>query len=69
MGEAEELAAALGDLLAGMSPRTRRPIRFLEGPDTQPAAVYDSALTDSEGGPSPEAPSTVVPINRSASSL
>jgi two-component system, sensor histidine kinase LadS len=69
MGEPEELAAALGELLAGMSPRTRRPIRFLEGPDTQPAAVYDSALTDTETGPSPPEASTVVPINRNASSL
>lgn len=67
MGEADELAKALGELLAGMSPRTRRPIRFLEGPDTQPAGL-DSALTDTEGGPSPPEPSTVVPINRSASS-
>ncbi|HTH77543.1 MAG TPA: 7TM diverse intracellular signaling domain-containing protein [Ramlibacter sp.] len=68
MGEPNELAAALHELLAGMSPRTRRPIRFLEGPDTQPAAVYDSALIDTESGPSPAESSTVVPINRSASS-
>lgn len=46
MGESEELVAALDQLLAGMSPRTRRPIRFLEGPDTQPVGVEDSALTD-----------------------
>jgi diguanylate cyclase (GGDEF)-like protein len=37
--EAAELPAALGEVLAGMSPRTRRPIRFLEPEVTQPAPL------------------------------
>jgi two-component system, sensor histidine kinase LadS len=68
MGEPDEMARALDELLSGMSPRTRRPIRFLEGPDTQPSPAYDSALSDTESGQSPPEPSTVVPINRSANS-
>jgi len=68
MGEPEELADALGELLAGMSPRTRRPIRFLEALDTQPEA--DSALLGGDSVlPAGEAGgASVVPINRSASS-
>lgn len=62
MGEPEALAEALDRLLAGMSARTRRPIRFLEGETTQPAGVDDSSLGDLEPGASRAA------LNRSASS-
>jgi hypothetical protein len=45
MGEPEELVDALDELLESMSPRTRRPIRFLEPEETQPQALEtDSAL-------------------------
>jgi diguanylate cyclase (GGDEF)-like protein len=74
MGEAEELVRALGELLANMSPRTRRPIRFLETEDTQPAA--DSALLGGDSVPpsgekgqeTKTASASVVPINRISSS-
>lgn len=62
MDEPEALAGALGALLASMSPRTRRPIRFLEAEVTQPAGVDDSALPEIEAGAS------VVSISRNASS-
>jgi len=42
----EDLTQALADLLASMSSRTRRPIRYLEPEITQPAALQDSS-TDS----------------------
>ncbi|WP_167772542.1 sensor domain-containing diguanylate cyclase [Ramlibacter henchirensis] len=45
--EAGELPEALGALLGSMSPRTRRPIRFLDPPDTQPIPIQ----TDTSGGP------------------
>ncbi len=52
MLEAPELVEALGDLLGGMSPRTRRPIRFLEPETTEPAPLEtDSALFDSDKAP------------------
>lgn len=60
--EPEALVDALGALLASMSPRTRRPIRFLEAEVTQPADVDDSVLPGAEAGAS------VLPINRNASS-
>ncbi|HUR88161.1 MAG TPA: 7TM diverse intracellular signaling domain-containing protein [Ramlibacter sp.] len=45
IGEPSELETALDELLAGMSPRTRRPIRFLEPVNTQPQPLEpDSAL-------------------------
>jgi diguanylate cyclase (GGDEF)-like protein len=69
-GEPGELVAALDELLASMSPRTRRPIRFLEPDSTQPQSLDDSAL-DTESGPAPPEPkpgASVVPISRSASS-
>jgi two-component system, sensor histidine kinase LadS len=37
--DAPELVEALDGLLAGMSPRTRRPIRFLEPETTEPASL------------------------------
>ncbi len=55
--EAEELLAALAGLLDSMSPRTRRPIRFVPPEQTQPAPVApDSSLLDIDpdddfGGP------------------
>src|SRR5206468_2565394 len=36
MGEADEIVDSLDELLATMSPRTRRPIRFLEPLNTEP---------------------------------
>jgi hypothetical protein len=41
--KAPQLAAALDDLLDGMSPRTRRPIRFLEPESTVPASMEASS--------------------------
>ena len=49
--EAEELTQALSELLRGMSPRTRRPIRFIQPESTQPAGLGDSSLL---GEPIPE---------------
>jgi hypothetical protein len=46
--EAGELVQALSEQLGGMSPRTRRPIRFLAPLDTQPAPITDPA--DPDGG-------------------
>ncbi|MDB5872933.1 MAG: hypothetical protein JWQ07_2375 [Ramlibacter sp.] len=52
MVEAPELVEALSELLAGMSPRTRRPIRFLEPETTEPAPLAsDSSLLDSDSVP------------------
>ncbi len=49
MAEAPELVEALDDVLAGMSPRTRRPIRFLEPETTEPAPLSpDSSLLESD---------------------
>jgi two-component system, sensor histidine kinase LadS len=53
LAEPEFLVDGLTDLLAGMSPRTRRPIRFLEPEVTQPAPFdSDSALLGSDSGTS-----------------
>jgi diguanylate cyclase (GGDEF)-like protein len=46
MMEAAELVDALGTLMAGMSPRTRRPIRFLEPEVTMPARLEDDSVQD-----------------------
>ena len=55
--DAPELAEALGELLAGMSPRTRRPIRFLEPETTEPAPLgADSSLLDGDSVPSDAVP-------------
>jgi diguanylate cyclase (GGDEF)-like protein len=72
-GEAHALVDALDGLLASMSPRTRRPIRFLEVESTQPASMDDSALTNADSGPAPAEPAgaasaSIVPLSRSASS-
>ena len=69
MAEAPELVEALDDLLGGMSPRTRRPIRFLEPENTEPAPLAsDSSLLEPESEP-PKAPAgSGAPIlSRSAS--
>ena len=50
--EASHLAAALEELLDGMSPRTRRPIRFLEPEATMPLPMEaDSSLLESDSVP------------------
>jgi diguanylate cyclase (GGDEF)-like protein len=70
MGEPEELVAALDELLESMSPRTRRPIRFIEPEDTQPQAL-DSALPapDSElPSTQPQSGGSVVRLTRKPSS-
>jgi len=68
MGEPDELVDALDDLLASMSPRTRRPIRFLEPVNTEPQPLApDSGLfadTDVPAHPGAD----VVSINRKPSS-
>jgi diguanylate cyclase (GGDEF)-like protein len=60
--EADEVPLALAELLASMSPRTRRPIRFLKGEETQPvpleAQASERAGPDSEPD-APSAPGTV----------
>jgi diguanylate cyclase (GGDEF)-like protein len=51
--EAPELTEALAALLAGMSARTRRPIRFLEPENTEPVPLgQDSSLFGSDSTPS-----------------
>ena len=70
-GEPEEIVRALDDLMASMSPRTRRPIRFLEPENTQPQALGpDSTLLGADSNLPGDKPggAEVVPINRSASS-
>jgi two-component system, sensor histidine kinase LadS len=71
MGEPEEIVRALDELMASMSPRTRRPIRFLEPEITQPQSIGpDSGLQ----GPDSSVPSRlegggeVVPLTRKPSS-
>lgn len=44
MLEAPELVDTLSEVLHGMSPRTRRPIRFVQPEDTHPATLQDSSL-------------------------
>jgi len=46
----EALVDALDDLLAGMSPRTRRPIRFLQPETTEPAQMDSDSLRDKDSG-------------------
>jgi diguanylate cyclase (GGDEF)-like protein len=53
MVEAAELPGLLEQLLASMSPRTRRPIRFLQAEDTQPAPLGADAAS---AGPDSELP-------------
>jgi len=68
MGEPEELTRALEALLASMSSRTRRPIRFLEALDTEPAGLEqsDSALFGTDSNLPADA-AAVVPIRSSSS--
>lgn len=49
----DQVLAQLSDLLAGISPRTRRPIRFIEPAMTQPAPLYssDSGFGEATEGP------------------
>jgi diguanylate cyclase (GGDEF)-like protein len=63
MSEPPELADALGELLAKMSPRTRRPIRFLEPEVTLPASMdSDFSVLESDSlPPPPEKTRPVVP--------
>jgi two-component system, sensor histidine kinase LadS len=71
MAEAPELVEALDGLLGGMSPRTRRPIRFLEPQNTEPAPLgSDSSLLESDSVPPNASPVTLVSpssLTRSAS--
>jgi diguanylate cyclase (GGDEF)-like protein len=69
MGEPEELAQALEDLLGSMSPRTRRPIRFLDAETTQPATLEpDSALFGADSVlPGGGGGAAVVPLRSSSS--
>jgi hypothetical protein len=61
--EAPEVPEALTSLLANMSPRTRRPIRFVAPENTHPSGlVQDSALQsgDSDDRSRPPRPLTAV---------
>jgi diguanylate cyclase (GGDEF)-like protein len=69
--EFPELVDALDGLLGGMSPRTRRPIRFLEPEATRPAPMAsDSSLIETDSAPPvPEGAgaSAAISLSRSAS--
>jgi diguanylate cyclase (GGDEF)-like protein len=71
MWEFSELVDALDGLLGGMSPRTRRPIRFLEPEATRPAPMAsDSSLIETDSAPPvPEGAgaSAAISLSRSAS--
>jgi len=71
MSEVPELVDALDGLLGGMSPRTRRPIRFLEPEATRPAPmVSDSSPLESDSAlPMPEGAgaSAAISLGRNAS--
>jgi len=71
MWEFSELVDALDGLLGGMSPRTRRPIRFLEPEATRPAPMAsDSSLIETDSAlPVPEgaSASAAISLSRSAS--
>jgi hypothetical protein len=69
-GEPEEIVRALDELMASMSPRTRRPIRFLEPEITQPQPLGpDSTLLGPDSvSPGEKTGAEVVPINRSINS-
>jgi diguanylate cyclase (GGDEF)-like protein len=68
MGAPDELELALDELLASMSPRTRRPIRFLDAIDTEPQSLEpDSALFPADSEVPEQVPgsgASVVPITR-----
>jgi diguanylate cyclase (GGDEF)-like protein len=63
--DAPELVESLSELLAGMSPRTRRPIRFLQAEDTHPAPLADSSMMDEDSQLPSRPDNKVVAINRS----
>jgi diguanylate cyclase (GGDEF)-like protein len=65
MMDAPELVEALSELLAGMSPRTRRPIRFLAAEETHPAPLADSSMMDEDSQLPSRPDGKVVAINRS----
>lgn len=56
--EADELVDALAELMRSMSSRTRRPIRFIQPENTQPAGLQDSSLLSDEDlqGPRDKSP-------------
>jgi GGDEF domain-containing protein len=64
IGEPADLVAALAEVLAKMSPRTRRPIRFLNPEKTSPAPLALESWPDSQ----PAAPSEglAAPLSRDA---
>jgi len=66
--EAEELESALNDLLASMSPRTRRPIRFLDPQTTEPQPLGPDSVLEGDSNLPTQTGGSVVPINRNASS-
>jgi diguanylate cyclase (GGDEF)-like protein len=57
LAEPDTLVQALGELLAGMSRRTRRPIRFLEPESTEPSPLDSEIYGGSSGLPSVSQPS------------
>lgn len=65
MMDSPELVESLSELLAGMSPRTRRPIRFIQAEDTHPAPLADSSMMDEESALPPHGDNKVVAISRS----
>jgi diguanylate cyclase (GGDEF)-like protein len=71
MSDAPDLVEALDELLASMSPRTRRPIRFLEPQNTEPSPLgSDSSLLESDSVPSNPEATTAEPapaVSQSAS--
>ena len=67
-GEPDQIVEWLDDLLAHMSPRTRRPIRFLAAENTEPAALgTDSSLIDADSKPSAEETMAATGATRTAS--
>ncbi len=61
IAEPPELVAALTGVLAKMSPRTRRPIRFLDPERTWPAPLATESWPDSHPSGVPDAPAAVSP--------
>lgn len=62
VGESAELVAALAEVLARMSPRTRRPIRFLNPEKTKPAPLAPESWPDSQP-PAASADAPVAPVS------
>jgi diguanylate cyclase (GGDEF)-like protein len=53
---ADSILEELGNVLEGISPRTRRPIRFLEPPMTQPSPMSAHSTTHSDASEMPTQP-------------